>query len=58
MGLDSVELIVRVEKTFQISIPDKEAEKIVTVGDLYNIVWKYAGKVEGTRCLSQGLRIN
>ncbi len=32
-SLDTVELIMEFEKTFGVSIPDDEAEKIVTVGD-------------------------
>jgi hypothetical protein len=38
MGLDSVELIVEVEKHFSISIPDREAEKAYTVGKLVDCV--------------------
>ncbi|MEM0994437.1 MAG: acyl carrier protein [Bacteroidota bacterium] len=32
-SLDTVELIMELEKEFDISIPDEEAEKIATVGD-------------------------
>ncbi|MGC9330265.1 MAG: acyl carrier protein [Bacteroidales bacterium] len=32
-SLDTVELIMELEKEFDISIPDEEAEKIGTVGD-------------------------
>lgn len=32
-SLDTVELIMEFEKTFGVSIPDDEAEKINTVGD-------------------------
>ena len=32
-SLDTVELIMELEKEFDIQIPDEEAEKIVTVGD-------------------------
>jgi len=38
MGMDAVELIIRTEEEFNISILDEEAEHAVTVGDLYNIV--------------------
>ena len=33
-SLDSVELIMEFEKAFDIQIPDEEAEKIATVGDV------------------------
>lgn len=32
-SLDTVELIMELEKEFDITIPDEEAEKIATVGD-------------------------
>jgi acyl carrier protein len=32
-SLDTVELIMELEKEFNLSIPDEAAEKIVTVGD-------------------------
>lgn len=38
MGMDSVEIILRTEDEFVISIPDDEAETASTVGGLYNIV--------------------
>lgn len=55
MGLDSVELIMEVEKAFDIRIPDPEAEKILTVGDLYETVWKYIKHDADGRCTSQML---
>ena len=33
-SLDVVDLIMEFEKEFQIAIPDEQAEKIVTVGDI------------------------
>ena len=33
-SLDTVELIMEFEKAFDIQIPDEEAEKIATVGDV------------------------
>lgn len=45
MGLETVELIMEVENTFQISIHDNEAVKVLTVGDLYRLV---LGKLNGT----------
>lgn len=40
MGLDGVELIMEVENTFGIRIPDTEAEQLLTVGDLQEAVLK------------------
>ena len=33
-SLDTVELVMALEEEFKIEIPDEDAEKIVTVGDL------------------------
>ena len=33
VSLDTVELIMEFEKDFDVTIPDEDAEKIVTVGD-------------------------
>lgn len=38
MGLDTVELVMQVEETFQLEIPDRDAEQLVTVGQLYEYV--------------------
>ena len=35
-SLDTVELIMEFEKDFDVTIPDEDAEKIVTVGDALN----------------------
>lgn len=37
-SLDTVELIMELEKEFQIQIPDEAAEKIQTVGDVVNYI--------------------
>jgi acyl carrier protein len=37
-SLDTVELIMELEKEFGISIPDNEAEKIQTVGDAVSYI--------------------
>jgi acyl carrier protein len=39
MGLDMVELIIAVEDRFGIAIENREAEKVVTVGHLYQLVF-------------------
>ena len=35
MGLEAIELIIKIEESFKICISDAEAEKISTVGELY-----------------------
>jgi acyl carrier protein len=35
-SLDTVELVMEFEKAFNIQIPDEDAEKISTVGDVIN----------------------
>ena len=37
-SLDGIELIMKLEETFNITIPDDEADKIKTVQDAINIV--------------------
>ena len=39
-SLDTVELIMELEKEFDVQIPDEEAEKIVTVGDAVSFIEK------------------
>jgi len=41
MGLDTVELILDIEKRFSIEISDAEAEKIETIGDLRDCVCRH-----------------
>ncbi|MFN3488739.1 MAG: hypothetical protein ACK4YV_06385 [Emticicia sp.] len=53
MGLDSVELLVKIEKTFGISISDYEAEEIETVGELHNTVWGKLDHKNKEKCISQ-----
>lgn len=56
MGLDSVEILMKVEETFAIKIPDQEAEKIITVGDFHNSVWRHlSNRPISDKCHSQGL---
>jgi acyl carrier protein len=53
MGLDSVELIVLIEKTFDIKIPDNVAEKTDTVGKLHDVVWERIDKTGAEKCATQ-----
>jgi hypothetical protein len=55
MGLDSVEILMKVENTFGISIPDEEAEKILTVGDFHDSVWRHLTGKHSDKCKSQHL---
>jgi acyl carrier protein len=52
MGLDSVELVIEVEESFGIKIPDQEASEIITVGDLLECVMRKLGHEESRICLS------
>ncbi len=38
MGLDLVEVVMRTEEVFGISLPDEECSLVRTVGDLYRLV--------------------
>jgi len=40
MGLDVVELVIRVEEEFALDLPDDECGQVRTVGDLYRLVLK------------------
>ncbi|OQP58398.1 hypothetical protein [Niastella populi] len=55
MGLDSVEILVNVENAFGITISNYEAEKITTVGDIHNVVWRHVQGRQSMRCRSQQL---
>lgn len=55
MGLDSVELVMDVEKHFEIEIPDAEAEAVRTVEDFAKCAAKYIAINRGQKCKSQML---
>lgn len=55
MGLDSVEILMKVENAFGIQIPSREAEKILTVGDFYEAVWRHLSGRYSDKCKSQAL---
>ena len=41
MGLDSVEIVMKIEDGFGIRMLKSEVETIATVGDLHNAVWQH-----------------
>jgi acyl carrier protein len=43
MGLDTVEIVLRVEEIFSLDLPDDECGQIRTVGDLYHLVMSKLG---------------
>jgi len=45
MGLDTVELVMAVEKEFGIHIPHSDAGRILTVGELHTFVISELGRV-------------
>lgn len=49
MGMDTVYLIMEVEKHFGIAIPDNKASQIVTVQDLVNCVAKLTNQCSNER---------
>ena len=44
-SLDMVEIAMKAEQEFSLTLPDEEAEKIVTVADLYEAVGKLLGRL-------------
>jgi len=59
MGLDTVELVIRVEKEFDIEIPDADAARLVTVGDLHAYVveaLRRQGRIESNDSIYAQLR--
>lgn len=46
---------MEVEKAFDIYIPDREAEQIITVGDFYDAVWRHLNQSSSDKCLSQSI---
>ena len=53
MGLDGVEIVMEVEGVFDIRIEDAEAEKLVTPGDLIELVMRKVGCADAAGCLTQ-----
>lgn len=52
MGLDGIELVIRVEESFGIKIADEEASRCETVGQLYEVVLKKISTPDQNKCLT------
>lgn len=52
MGMDGVEILVEVEDAFGIELDDREVTKIVTVGDLCELVLSIVPRATQERCLT------
>jgi acyl carrier protein len=52
-GLDTVELLMAIEEEFGIEIPNKHAEKIYTVGEMYEYLRRRLATTPADECLSQ-----
>ena len=53
MGLDAVELVLEVEDEFGIAIPDRDAERLRTVGDLHDYACRRVAGVPSGVCRSR-----
>src|SRR5271165_824619 len=53
MGLEGVEIVMKVEETFDIVIEDSEAEKTFTPGLLIELVLSKVGRTSHAACLTQ-----
>jgi acyl carrier protein len=53
MGLDAVEIVIRVEDAFDIAIEDSEAEKMMTPRDVIEYVTRKVGRTDRAQCLTQ-----
>jgi hypothetical protein len=53
VGLDSVEFVLATEEAFQIAIPDSDAEKLLTPGDVVDYVLARVGSAPDAACLEQ-----
>lgn len=53
MGLDGVEIVMKVEETFDITMADPEAEKCLTPGHVIDLVMRKVGRADHATCLTQ-----
>lgn len=52
MGLDMVDMVLRIEETFGIVIPDTEASQIVAIGDLHQSILQRLHENRSSKCLT------
>jgi len=55
MGLDTVELVLDVEESFGISLPDEECQKVTTVNDLHQLVQPKLDQADQKKCLTSAI---
>jgi acyl carrier protein len=53
MGLDGVEIVMKVEETFDVVIENSEVERIATPGQLIELVLSKVGQTHHAACLTQ-----
>jgi acyl carrier protein len=53
MGLDGVEIVMKIEETFDVVIEDSDAEKANTPGHLIELVMNKVGRTNDAACLTQ-----
>lgn len=53
VGLESVELVIAIEEEFGLDIPDRDAERMITVGDVYEWLRIRLSTADPRACLTQ-----
>ena len=53
MARDTIELMGKIEDTFNIALPEAIAENVRTVGDVHEIVWNSVNKTTANKCLTE-----
>jgi acyl carrier protein len=53
MGLDTVELVMDVEQSVGLKLPESELTSVLTVGDLHTVVLRHANIAAGTPAAAQ-----
>lgn len=55
MGLEAVEIVIKIEERFQTRIPDFEAEYISTVGKLYEFLMRRIQRQNSSHCITSSI---